>query len=100
MFRPDALVFFRVKVEVSTRDYPFIATHKPSLGVTGSRDLPPEVVVWSPVGRPLTALQCSRPTLGNSLPPISVQAIPSRGPLDVDGLFQQEFLRSPGPVDH
>ena len=49
---------------------------------------------------PLTALQCSRPTLGNSLPPIPVQAFPSRGSLDVDGLIQQEFLRSPGPVDH
>ena len=32
--------------------------------------------------------------------PIPVDAFPSRGPLDVDGLFQQEFLRSPGPVNH
>ena len=87
-------------MEVSTRDYSFIATHKPSLGVTRSCDLLPKVVVWSPVGRLLTALQCSRPTLGNSLPPIPVQKFPSRAPLDVDGLFQQEFLRSSGPVDH
>ena len=87
-------------MEVSTRGYPFIAAHKPTMGVTGSHSLPPEVVVRSPVGRPLTALQCSRPTLGNSLPPIPVEAFPCRGPLDVDGLFQQEFLRSPGPVDH
>ena len=37
------LVFLRAKVEVSTRDYPFfIAAHKPSLGVTRSRNLPPE----------------------------------------------------------
>ena len=57
-------------------------------------------MVWPPVGHLLTALQCSRPTLGNSLPPIPVEAFPSRGPLDVDDLFQQEFLRSPGPVDH
>ena len=31
-FRPDALVFFRAKVEVSTRGYPlYITAHKPSL---------------------------------------------------------------------
>ena len=33
MFRPDALVFFRAKVNVSTRAIHFIAAHKPSLGV-------------------------------------------------------------------
>ena len=99
-FRPDALVFFRAKVEVSTRAIHIIAGHKSSLAVARSRYLPPEVAVWLPVGRPLTALQCSRPTPGDSLPPIPVEAFPSRGPLDVDGLFQQEFLRSPGPVDH
>ena len=32
--------------------------------------------------------------------PIPGDAFPSRGPLDVDGLFQQEFPRSPGPVNH
>ena len=32
--------------------------------------------------------------------PVSVEAFPSRGALDVDDLFQQEFLRSPGLVDH
>ena len=53
MFRPDALVFFRAKVEVSTRAIHFIAAHKPSLAVARSRYLPPEVVVWLPVGRPL-----------------------------------------------
>ena len=70
------------------------------MAVARSRYLPPEVAVWLPVGHPLTALQCSRPTPGDSLPPIPVEAFPSRGPLDVDGLFQQEFLRSPGLVDH
>ena len=78
----------------------FIAAHKSSLAVAGSRYLPPDVAVWLPVSRPLTALQCNRPTPGDSLPPIPVEAFPSRGPLDVDGFFQQEFLRSPGPVDH
>ena len=37
--------------------------------------------------------------LGIPLPPISVETVPSRGTLDVDDLFQ-EFLRSPGPVNH
>ena len=78
----------------------FIAANKSSLAVSGSRYLPPEVAVRLPVGRPLTALQCSRPTPGDSLPPIPVEPFPSRCPLDVDGLFQQEFLRSPGPVNH
>ena len=36
MFRPDTLVFFSAKVEVSMRGYPFIAAHKPSMGVIGS----------------------------------------------------------------
>ena len=76
-------------MEVSIRGYPFIAAHKPSLGVTRSHGLLPEVAVRPLVGRPLTVLQCSCPTPGNSLPPIPV-----------DGHFQQEFLRSPGPVDH
>ena len=62
--------------------------------------MPLEVAVRSPVDYTLTALQCSHPTLGNSLPPISVEAVPSRGALDVDGLFQHEFLRSTGRVDH
>ena len=88
------------EVEVSTRAIHYIAAHKSSLAVTRSRYLPPEVAVWSPVGRPLIALQCSRPTPENSLPPIPVEAFPSRDPLDVDGLFQQEFFRSPGPVNH
>ena len=66
------------------------------LGVTESHALPPEVAVRSPVDCTLTALQCSHLTLGYSLPPVSVEAFPSRGSLDVDGLFQQEFLRSPG----
>ena len=48
----------------------FIAAHKSSLVVAGSRYLPPEVAAWLLVGRPLTALQCSRPTPGDSLPPI------------------------------
>ena len=76
-------------MEVSIRSYPFIAAHKPSLGVTRSHGLLPEVAVTAPVGRPLTALQCSCPTPGNSLPPIPV-----------DAHFRQEFLRSPGPVGH
>ena len=54
--------------------YPFIATHKSSLGVTGSHALLLEVAVQSPVDCALTALQCTHPTLGNSLPPISVEA--------------------------
>ena len=99
-FRPDVLVFFRAKVEVSMRAFNFIATHKPSLGVTGSHTLLPEVAVWSPVDCALTALQCGHPTLGNFLPPFSVEAFSSRGALDVDGLFQQTFLRSHGPVNH
>ena len=82
------------------KGYPFIVTHKSSLGVTRSHALPPEVAVRSPVDHSFTALQCSHPTLGNSLAPISVEAFPSRGALDVDGLFQQEFLRLPGLVDH
>ena len=87
-------------MEVSTRAFNFIATHKPSLGVTGSHALPPEVVVRLPVDCALTALQCGHPTLADTLFPISVEAFPRRGALDVDGLFQQEFLRSPGPVNH
>ena len=67
-------------MEVSTRAIHFIAAHKSSMGVTRSHNLLPEVVVWLPVGRPLTVLQCSRPTPGNSLPPIPVEAFPSRGP--------------------
>ena len=51
-------------MEVSTRGYPFLATHKPSLGVTRSHSLPPEVAVWLLVGHPFTALQCSHPALG------------------------------------
>ena len=81
--------------------YPFIAMHKSSLGVTGSHVLLLKVAVWSPVDHTLTVLKYSHPTLGNSFPPpVSVEVFPSRGALDVDGLFQQEFLRSPGPVDH
>ena len=87
-------------MEVSPRAFNFIATHKPSLGVTGSHALPPEVAVRSPIDCALTALQCNHPTLGYSLPPVSVEAFPSRGALDVDGLFQQEFLRLPGLVNH
>ena len=74
--------------------------HKSSSGVTGSHAWPPEVAIWSSVDRVLTVLQCSHPTLGNSLSPIPVEAFPNGGSLDVDGLFQQEFLRSPGPVNH
>ena len=55
-FRPDAPVFFRAKVEISTRAIHFIAAHKSSLAVTGSHYLPLEVAVWSPVGRSLTGL--------------------------------------------
>ena len=87
-------------MEVSTSGYPFIVAHKPPMGLTGSHGLPLEVAVRPLVGHPLTALQCNRPKLGNSLPPIPVEAFPSRGPLDADCLFQQEFLRSPGLVDH
>ena len=87
-------------MEVSTRAFNFIATHKPSLGVTGSIALPTEVAVRLPVDFTLTAVQCGHPTLGDSLPPVSVEAFPRRGALDVDGHFQQEFLRLPGPVNH
>ena len=85
-------------MEVSTRAFNFIATHKPSLGVTRSHALLLEVAVRLPVDCALTTLQCDHPTLGDSLPPVSVEAFPCRGALDVDGLIQQEFLRSPGPV--
>ena len=71
-FLLDALVFFRAKVEVSTMGCPFIAAHKPSLGVTGSHGLPLEVTVWPPVDRPITALQCSHPTLGSVLDPLQL----------------------------
>ena len=72
----------------------------PSLGVTGSHALPLEVAVRLPVDCALTALQCGHRTLGDSLSPVSVEAFPRRGALDVDGLFQQDFLRPPGPVNH
>ena len=81
--------------------YPFIYSR--TQVITGCHRKPrfaAEVAVWSPVDRALTALQCSHPALRNSLPPVSVDAFSSRGALDVDGLFQQKFLRSPGPVDH
>ena len=46
-----------------------------------------EVAVWSPIDHALTALQCSHPTLGNFLPPVSVEVFPSRDALDIYGLF-------------
>ena len=102
-FRPDALVFFRAKEEVSTRAIHFYSCTKVIIGcrrkpllAAGSCGL---VAGWPP---PHCASMQPSNTWGpgDSLPPIPVEAFPSRGPLDVDGLFQQEFLRSPGPVDH
>ena len=98
MFRPDALVFFRAKLDVSTRAFNFLSTHKPSLGVTRSHALPPEVAVRSPVDCALTALQCGHPTLGNSLPPSLLR----RSPAGVLWMWMASFSRSSSGrlVDH
>ena len=64
----------------------------------GSHALPSEGAVWSLVDHAITVLQSSHQAFGNSLPPVSVEAFPSRGALDVAGLFQQELLRLPQSV--
>ena len=64
-------------MEVSTRAFNFIVTHKPSLGVTGSIALPIEVVVRLPADCTLTAVQCGHPKLGDSLPPSLLRCSPA-----------------------